>query len=266
MSPEFAGDLNSVDWMLIMLNQKDPDTYISAYAMQTQCKKFPNTSCIEQALNPVYNYDTFQEMGTAIGTVKFVLGLVDFSSLFKTAFSSLWHAKLPCFDTVGMSAEVEGERGLLKRCSWKGKTVPCSAIFTTYPTDRGMCCSFNMKAAEEIFVDSNYLTLTKELQNTDLNSSFENSTLPDWYIKKSEPRTQPGSTMGLKVVLDAHSDVVESLSISRDFEGFTGLVTDPGSFPLTKLKGFEMNPSYLKAIEVIQGEEFAKYKLAYTEN
>ena len=28
----------------------------------------------------------------------------------------------------------------------------------------------------------------------------------------------------------------------------------------------EMNPSYLKAIEVIQGEEFAKYKLAYTEN
>ena len=28
----------------------------------------------------------------------------------------------------------------------------------------------------------------------------------------------------------------------------------------------EMNPSYLKAIEAIQGEEFAKYKLAYTEN
>lgn len=28
----------------------------------------------------------------------------------------------------------------------------------------------------------------------------------------------------------------------------------------------ELNPSYLKAIEAIQGDEFAKYKLAYTEN
>jgi hypothetical protein len=50
--------------------------------------------------------------------------------------------------------------------------------------------------------------------------------------------------MGLKLVLDAHSDVVESFSISRDFEGFTALITEPGSFPFTNLKGFEVKPGH----------------------
>jgi hypothetical protein len=250
LSPDYPGNINELDWMFIMLNQKDPDTYVSSFALQSQCKKFSNASCIEQALNPLYNENTFQAFGELIGMAKYVLATVDFTFAFKTAFSSLWYAKLPCFDTVGMSAEVEGERGILKRCSWKGKTVPCSAIFTTYPTDQGMCCSFNMKAADKIFIDSQYLALTKDLQNTDLNSSFEDSTIPDWYLNRSEPRTQPGSNMGLRVVLDAHSDVVESLSISRDFEGFTGLVTDPGSFPLTKLKGFEIRPGHNNLVAV----------------
>ena len=40
---------------------------------------------------------------------------------------------------------------MIKRCIWKGVRVSCSSIFSMYPTDRGMCCSFNMQKAEEMF-------------------------------------------------------------------------------------------------------------------
>jgi len=250
LDPVYVTDVNALDWMIVLLNQKDPDTYVSSFALQDRCKQYPNNSCIDLVLNPLLNEATFQEFGAYIGAVHGILGSVDFTSVFQAAFTILWNAKLPCFDTVGMTANVEGERGVLKKCSWKGKTVPCSAIFTTFPTDQGMCCSFNMKAANEIFMDSQYSALVKSLQFRDQNTSFEDSTLPDWFINKNEPRTQPGRNMGLKVVLDAHSNVLESLSISRDFEGFTGLVTNPGSFPLTELKGFEIRPGHNNRVAV----------------
>jgi hypothetical protein len=149
-----------------------------------------------------------------------------------------------------MSALNEGDRGILKRCKWKGMHVPCSGIFTTFPTDRGMCCSFNMKAADEIFVNSLYTTLVKQNQAEDYNTSFENSTLPLNYTSRNEPRTQAGRSMGLEVVIDAHSDVVESFSITHDFEGFTGLISEPGRFPLTNVKGFEIKPGHINLVAI----------------
>ena len=239
-----------------MLNQKNPDTYVESFALNQRCAQFSNLSCIELVLNPLLNEDTFIEFGTWIGYVRGMMSYVDFTAVFKASFSTLWRAKLPCFDTVDMSAETEGERGILKRCTWKGKIVPCSAIFTTFPTDRGMCCSFNMKAADEIFVDSQYSRMVKNLQQVDQNTSFENNTLPDWYIQRNEPNTQPGKNMGLQLILDAHSDVLESFSVSRDFEGFTGLITDPGSFPLTDMRGFEVRTGHnnMVAVSAVQIE------------
>ena len=32
----------------------------------------------------------------------------------------------------------------------------CSSIFTMFPTDRGMCCAFNMKKADDMFKASRY--------------------------------------------------------------------------------------------------------------
>jgi len=107
-----------------------------------------------------------------------------------------------------------------------------------------------MKAAEDIFIDSQYSRLVKELQKNDLDTSFENSTLPESYTSRGEPNTQSGRNMGLEVVLDAHSDTVESFSISRDFEGFTVFVMDPGSFPLSNLKGFEVKSGHNKLVAV----------------
>jgi hypothetical protein len=45
---------------------------------------------------------------------------------------------------------------MIKQCMWKGMEIDCSAIFKTFPTDRGMCCTFNMAKAEEMFQQSQY--------------------------------------------------------------------------------------------------------------
>ena len=243
-------DINGIDWMIIMLNQADPELYAAAYALQTRCSNFTNTSCIEQLMDPSMNVKTISEMNIAVNETKDLISTVDFTAAFQSVFKTLWFAKLPCFDTKEMSAIDNGDRGILKRCSWKGQTMNCSSIFTTFPTDRGMCCSFNMKAADEIFTKSQYSSLVMQLQKEDLNASFDNSSRPDWYLSRNEPTTQSGKNMGLEIVLDAHSDVVESFSIGSDFEGFTGLITDPGSFPLTNLKGFEVKPGHNNLVAV----------------
>jgi hypothetical protein len=66
-----------------------------------------------------------------------------------------------------LTSETDGEKSILRYCEWKGEPVPCSAIFTTFPTDKGMCCAFNMKAADEIFAGRMYSSLVKELQDED---------------------------------------------------------------------------------------------------
>ena len=55
-----------------------------------------------------------------------------------------------------MTAEHDGERSILKYCEWKGESISCASIFDTFPTDRGLCCSFNMRAAEDIFQAETY--------------------------------------------------------------------------------------------------------------
>ncbi len=74
------------------------------------------------------------------------------TSVLPIIFASLQYSTLPCFDRKGITSEVDGEKSILKYCSWKSMSIPCSSIFTTFPTDQGMCCSFNMKAAEDIFL------------------------------------------------------------------------------------------------------------------
>jgi len=243
-------ELNSFDWLLIMLIQKDPELYAAAYGLQARCDNITNMTCFEVLMDPTTHKETIENMFDNINYTRSIFKEVDFTAGFQTTFSALWRSKLPCFDTISMSALNEGARGILKRCKWKGVDVPCSGIFTTFPTDRGMCCSFNMRAANEIFAGTQYPSLVKQLQAIDYNTSFENSTLPLYYTSRNEPRTQAGISMGLEVVLDAHTDVVESFSIGRDFEGFTGLISESDSFPLTNIKGFEIKPGYNNLVAI----------------
>ena len=51
-----------------------------------------------------------------------------------------------------------------------------------YPTDRGMCCTFNKQKAEAMFKESRYQTQIHKLTDQDKNLSFENSSIPSWLV------------------------------------------------------------------------------------
>ncbi len=49
---------------------------------------------------------------------------------------------------------------------------------------RGMCCSFNMEKAEEIFEESKYTKILNKMQVLDASNSYSNSTVPKWFDTK----------------------------------------------------------------------------------
>ena len=73
-------------------------------------------------------------------------------------------------------------------------------------------------------------------------SAFGSSNKPDWYTSSKEPRSSPGRTKGLSLILDAHSDKLASGSVDGDFQGFTGLIHSSESFPLVSEYGFQIRP------------------------
>ena len=70
--------------------------------------------------------------------------------------------------------------GMLKWCAWKGVRLNCSSIFTMFPTDRGMCCSFNKQRAEAMFKDSKYRDSITKFTDRDKETSFQSSEVPEW--------------------------------------------------------------------------------------
>ena len=136
---------------------------------------------------------------------------------FKAAFSTLWYAPNSCFDILGITTS-----SVLKYCEWKGLTIPCASVFTTIPTDVGMCCSFNMNAAEEIFQDTLYTQKLQAMQTADKNLTRVSSQ-PIKYRQNKEPKSMPGRNRGLSVLLDLHSNDLAIGSLKMDFQGFMGL-------------------------------------------
>ena len=81
---------------------------------------------------------------------------IDMTKAFPLVFEVLRYSSFPCFDHSGVSSSYDGEKSILKSCSWKSVSVPCSAMFQAVLTDRGVCCAFNMKKAEDMFLSKGY--------------------------------------------------------------------------------------------------------------
>ena len=171
---------------------------------------------------------------------KDILLRIDLKRAYEGLFSLLYSANLPCFDTKGITAEKDGDRGNLKYCEWKGKPMSCSAIFSTFPSDQGLCCSFNMKAAEDIFWGNKYPKIVNNLQDFDKNHSFSDSQVPIKYLIDNEPKSLPGRNKGLVVVLDAHRDLLSAGSMDIDLFGFLGFIGTNQTYPRLNLEGFEI--------------------------
>ena len=95
-------------------------------------------------------------------------GDMDMITSYKYMYEVLWYSQLPCFDLKNITSNSPGEAAIIKKCYWKGEEMHCPSIFKTLPTDRGMCCVFNMNKAEEIFQESIYGKLIQTSQDKDL--------------------------------------------------------------------------------------------------
>ena len=97
-------------------------------------------------------------------------GGMNLQASYRSLFAILWYSQLPCFDVKNITSNVPGKTSIIKKCFWKEREINCPTIFKTMPTDRGMCCVFNMKKAEELYKKSEYEELLQSMQDID----FEN--------------------------------------------------------------------------------------------
>ena len=248
-----------VTTMVFLMTSKNPDqlvrALVSSNSMFARLPKnligmtFPPTasktlSIFELMLNSTAKAAADKTSAKVLGLTKSNFLKLNKTKGLPTLFSALWYSTLPCFDVKDLTSQDEGEKSILRYCQWKGEEIPCSAIFTTFPTDRGMCCAFNMKAADDIFEGKMYSNLVKGLQNYDRANAFGNSTIPSWYKKAGEPKTQAGINKGLTIMLDTHSNIWSSASVDSDFQGFTGLIDRTGSYPLMLQNGFQIKTGH----------------------
>lgn len=178
-------------------------------------------------------------------------GDLDIKKAYENLFEILWYSQLPCFDVRNITSEFKDEMSLIKRCYWKGQKMRCSSIFLTRPTDRGMCCTFNMEKAEHIFRKSKYASALSSLQKQDLENSLKKENLKNLvqqerihqnYIDQKEPKTQPGQNKGLRLILDAHTDRVAPGTVSDNFRGFSTVIDGRDKYPLTSKNSFLIRP------------------------
>ena len=166
---------------------------------------------------------------------------------YKSLFEILWYSQLPCFDVKEVTSTSFGQYGMLKHCNWKGVDVPCSKIFTTFPTDQGMCCTFNMEAAEDMFKDSDYQAMVQLMQARDRDLSFEKD---HQFELNGRPVPEAGRTKGLTLILDAHSDMVSGGTVSQDFDGFFAIIDGSNQFPTTTRKSVLIRPGHENIVAI----------------
>lgn len=96
----------------------------------------------------------------------------------------------------GVTSRAANEKAMIKKCLWKGVKINCAALFRTFPSDRGMCCTFNMEAAEDLFRQSQYTAMVQTMQERDLDKAFGDHQPPQAYRDNHEPKTAVGKNKG----------------------------------------------------------------------
>jgi len=160
---------------------------------------------------------------------------------YQSLFQSLWYSFIPCFDVRNISFALK-DMSLLNYCEWKGIPIECSSIFTTFPTDQGMCCSFNMDAADDIYRESTYKANLQKMQDADKINSFKSIPPSARYTPTKKP--QAGQNRGLMMMVDSHSNWLFPGSFDGDFHSLTAFIHSSGSFPLMNQGGVIIRPGY----------------------
>ena len=142
----------------------------------TVCRTFPVVPTGIQTLNlmldPIKSSDRENKVEVAKKKYHKNFGQMDITKSYEKLFELLWYTRLPCFDVKGVTSKEKDEMSVIKRCYWRGQLVDCASIFVTRPTDRGMCCTFNIERAEKSFKDTKYGNVTSQMQAQDKIKSF----------------------------------------------------------------------------------------------
>ena len=95
-------------------------------------------------LDPVKEAERKAQLEKSMKAYDEKFGALDMEKSYKPLFELLWFSQMPCVDVNGITSTEKDETSFIKRCYWKNIPISCNAIFQKRPTDRGMCCSFNM--------------------------------------------------------------------------------------------------------------------------
>ena len=169
---------------------------------------------------------------------------------YQPMFELLWYSQMPCIDVVGVTSKEKDEVSFIKRCYWKNKPISCNAIFQKRPTDRGMCCSFNMEKAERILKESKYTDAISMVQEEEKERGFEISEIPGWFSNNNEPKSEAGRNKGLTLVVDRHSNKLSASTVMDNFQGFVTVVDGNDKYPLTSSSSLIARPGYETNMEI----------------
>jgi len=221
---------------------------------------FRNQSWISILLNSSLKLKYEKAIAYQKAEIMDMINRIDMEKAYQSILKSLWYSYIPCYDVKNISKSFL-EMSLIKYCEWKGIQIPCSAVFTSFPTDKGLCCSFNMKAADEIYKESIFRDTLQAMQRLDKANSFSTLDYLSTDVIINEP--QVGIKKGLTVLLDTHSDSLFLGSYDEDFHDFTTIIQSSGSFPLMSQKGLIVRPGHNNLItltsSIIQAHESIRY-------
>ena len=159
----------------------------TAFTKTPETNKPSNIQVLDNVLDPTKEEERRKQTKTALNEYMERFGRLEYNSVYEKMFNLLWYSQLPCNDVRGLTSDIKDELSFIKRCYWKEKKISCNAIFQMQPTDRGMCCSFNMKKAEDIFQRSKYTDAVAARQAHDLQNGFETGEKPSWFAENNEP-------------------------------------------------------------------------------
>ena len=156
-------------------DNNDTETMKSESTISTEIKTGVLSKSVEKLhllLDPKKEQERQFKLNESMEDFKNRFGSLDLASTYSNLFEILWYSQLPCFDIKNVTSDAQDQMSMIKQCYWKGKEISCSSIFKTLPSDRGMCCSFNMEKAEEIFKTSDYANLVKNMHKQDIRNRY----------------------------------------------------------------------------------------------
>ena len=89
--------INNFDWLLLLLNgNADQKVVLTAVTLFDFCNNLTQTTCLEVLLKGQIPNEYYVHRDEMMAK----LNVSDYTSGFKGIFSTLWHGKLPCYDTL----------------------------------------------------------------------------------------------------------------------------------------------------------------------